>query len=456
MSALTHTPAIITLSAAATADQLEEALAALANSDGGTLTLTLSPLSDVNEILDRVLQAALTIQPPLIVPLPRRIGEQVIADVPAGMPHVYATSTGRYLRHETSGITALPPHDLHRLMMMRGELTFESEAAAKATRDDLDWDRIAAYVERLPGVDATRAEEVMLRRGCLIRTGSTLQPTHAGILLFGKDPQRFVRGALVTAVRFAGDIMGDRHNRQDIGGTLVDQIQRAETFLHDHLRRNVQMGTAMAREEQFEYPLEAARELLINAVAHRDYSIEGDNIRLLIFSNRMEVHSPGKLPGYMTLLNLRDERFSRNPIIVQVLSDMLYIERLGYGVDRVLELMQSQHLRTPEFAERDGSFGVTLFSAPVAPVQPDTLQGVFRGHEINPRQERALTMLRDKDTDRLTNSDLQTLFPDVHSETIRRDLVDLVNKALLVKMGQKRGSYYVLRPEPRTEPANEE
>lgn len=459
MSAVDDDSILLTLPADAPVNQLEEALAALANQSGGTLALALTPLSDVEDSLDRVLQAALSIEPPLIMPLPRRVGQRVMAVVPSGMPHVYATSSGRYVRHDHGTIVTLLPRELRRLMMTRGELTYESETVVGATRDDLDWDRIADYAARLSGYDAGSTDDLMLRRGCLMRVGNALIPTRAGILLFGKDPQRFVRSALITAVRFAGDTMSDRHSRQDINGTLVDQIKRAETFLHDHLRRDVTLGAAMARHEHYEYPMEAARELLINAIAHRDYAVEGDNIRLLIFHDRMEIHSPGGLPGYMTLLNLKEERFSRNPVIVQILSDMLYIERLGYGVDRVLELMQARHLRAPQFAERAGSFDVTLYNDGQTAASSSTNTpppGLFEGQEVNLRQERALDMLISSQTGRLTNSDLQALFPDVHSETLRRDLADLVTKRILVKLGKKRGSYYVLRREGQAYPATKE
>jgi ATP-dependent DNA helicase RecG len=249
--------------------------------------------------------------------------------------------------------------------------------------------------------------------------------------------------------------MGDTFTRQDMSGTLPDQIRRAETFLVDHLRKGIQLGVTMARAETFEYPMEAARELVVNAVAHRDYRINGDGVRLFIFSNRMEVTSPGRLPGPVTIANIKDERFSRNPAIVQVLSDMGFIERLGYGVDRVIDLMLQQQLSAPEFEETAGGFRVVLRNAniknkvqvTVATPTP-SLNGNYRGVEINPRQEEAILFLsREGGNKRITNSDLQSLCPDVHPETIRRDLADLVTKNILRKMGQKRGSYYVFTPE---------
>lgn len=439
-------------------------LAAMANSQGGSLVVgvsgpaaTVVGVRDADQAQDRVLQAALSLEPPLIIPLPRvvRMNEKpvVIAVIPPGMPHLYALD-GRYLYRQSAENAALKPRDLRRLLIERGEVSFEMEIPNGAAADDIDWDKARAYVATLSGINEPSIEAALVKRGCLVRLEGRLRPTHAGILLFGKDPARFVRGADITAVRFAGEAMGDRHIRQDITGTLPEQIRKAETFLIDHLRKGVALGQTMARAENLEYPLEAARELLVNAVAHRDYSVAGDGIRLFIYRGRMEITSPGLLPGPVTIDNIKDERFSRNPVIVQVLSDMGFIERLGYGVDRVIDLMTSQGMRAPEFSETAGGFRVTLYSntepaAPATPTPaappaaPPRLNGLYQGIPINPRQETALLHLL-TGSPRITNSDLQNLCPDVHAETIRRDLADLVSKGILSKRGEKRGSYYVM------------
>jgi ATP-dependent DNA helicase RecG len=436
-------------------------LTAMANASGGTLILgVIGPagavvgVRDALTAIDRVLQAALSIEPALIIPLPKtaqlRDKPVVVVHIPNGMPHVYALD-GRYLFRQGVENAPLKPRDLRRLLIQRGEVSFETEVAYGASLDDIDWTRAKAYSAALPGMGDANAENVLLHRGCLSRQDGRLRPTNAGILLFGKEPQRHLRGADITAARFPGDSMSDSFSRYDIGGTLADQIRRAETFLIDHLRKGVSIGKTMARSESLEYPLEAARELVVNAVAHRDYSISGDGIRLFIFRDRMEVTSPGGLPGPVTIDNIQDERFSRNPVIVQILSDMGFIERLGYGVDRVIALMREGNMRAPKFQETGGGFRVSLYNEPITvetipptPPAPPKFDGHFRGHAINPRQESALVFLHDGNA-RITNSDLQRLCPDVHPETIRRDLADLVSKEILVKLGQKRGSYYVMK-----------
>jgi len=449
---------------------IAETMVALANNAGGAIILgiqdaeNISGVSDPDEATDRLIQAALATSPPLIIPIPRSrtVGdvEVVVALIPAGLPAVYSHE-GRYLRrHETKNLP-LSPRDLRHLMMERGEINYEMEIASGASLEDIDWQKAGDYVKHLRGADDMQT--ALYKRGCLTREMGNLRPTNAGILLFGKEPQQFVRGSEIAAVRFAGLAMSDKFNRQDITGTLIDQIKRAETFLIDHLRKEVALSDSMARQEQYEYPLEAARELVVNAVAHRDYSVSGDSIRLFLFSDRMEVYSPGGLPGPITVDNIKDERFSRNPIIVQVLADLHFIERLGYGVDRVIELMRQQNMQEPEFEERAGGFRVTLRSNRAYEDHSDTtstkaqaavrFDGTYQGEAINPRQEAALMFLHKTPNTRITNSDLKQMFPDVHPETIRRDLVDLVNKKVLMKMGQKRGSYYVLR---RTEDSTSE
>jgi len=435
-------------------------LAAMANSQGGTLLLGVAPGSDqivnvpdADAAIERVLQATLAITPPLIIPLAEKVAvgahTLVAVSVPRGLPYVYACD-GRFLAREDARNRPLDARALRELLIQRGDVSFEEMVSPGVSHADLDWEQARAYIEGLKGLSGLSVEEALLKRGCLIRDeDGQYRPTNAGILLFGRAPQEIIRGSDITAARFAGVEMSDTFTRQDIGGTLPAQLRRAQTFLADHLRKQVQMGAAMARDEHFEYPMEAAREVIVNAVAHRDYSIRGDGVRLYLFADRMEVTSPGGLPGPVTVDNIADERFSRNPILVQVLADMGFIERLGYGIDRVIALMKAQGLPAPIFEETAGGVRVTLRNKPMEEAQPAAPRsgfgGQFRGQEINPRQEYALDFLINRGNPRITNKDLQELCPDVHAETLRRDFADLVSKGILVKMGEKRGSYYVLK-----------
>jgi ATP-dependent DNA helicase RecG len=196
------------------------------------------------------------------------------------------------------------------------------------------------------------------------------------------------------------------------------------------------------REETTEYPISVVREAIVNAVAHRDYAIRGEGIRVLMFSDHMEVYSPGRLPGHVTLDNLLHERFSRNEAIAQVLSDLGFIERLGYGIDRMVAAMAEAGLPAPIFEETVAGFKVTLHG------YGDTLVSREAGprwdnRRLNPRQERGLAYLAEHGS--ITNREFRELFPDLSDETIRRELADLVDQGLIMKVGERKATYYILK-----------
>ena len=444
--------------------RLASTLVGMANGSGGVILLGISPRSrriqglvDPQAMLDCVFQAALLAEPPLVLPLPQvrhtEAGDVVLVQVPMGLPHVYSLE-GRYLGREGAQTNPLPARRLRQLLIERGVVQFEAQTVPEATLDDLDMEKAAAYVAAL-GVAGERGrpsdesvEQVLLRRGCLHQEKTPggeniLRPNYAGLLLFGRYPQRWLPNATILAARFSGAAYADRYLKQDIAGTLVDQLHQVEAFFHQNLPSAVRL-VGLAHEETLAYPAEAVRELLVNAVAHRDYNLQGDNIHLNIFADRLEVQSPGGLPGPVNLENLLEARFSRNAVIVQVLADLGFVERLGYGLDRVVRVVRRAGLRQPKFEEVGGAFRVTLFSESLVP-HTAQLQQVATYHHLNlnPRQEQALAYLIQNQ--RITSRDYQDLCPEVHPETLRRDLADLVERGALIKVGDKRATYYILK-----------
>ncbi len=477
-----------------TCERLAMVLVGMANARGGTVLLGVAPRSaqiqgvvDSEAAMDLVFQAALLVDPPLVLPVPRLVpvrspeaqseaesslrggssrGTRVVwITVPAGLPNVYSLD-GRYLGRDGAQTNPLPARRLRQLLMERGVIQFEAQMPPGATLDDLDWQRVSAYLQalNLPGGETALPETgrtILLRRGCLhpvsgvshvpVETqdlaslpDARLRPTYAALLLFGRHPQQWVPNANILAARFAGRTLADRFVKQEIGGTLPEQLIQAEAFVRENIRSVVRL-VGLTHQETAEYPLEALREVLVNAVAHRDYNVQGDNIHIYVFADRIEIHSPGGLPGPMTLDNLLEARFSRNPVIMQALADLGFVERLGYGLNRVVEVMRQNDLRAPHFEETAGTFRVTLYGAVDEPAPAGQLPDLRPYQELglNPRQEQALVfLLRNR---RITNRDYQELCPDVHAETLRRDLVDLVDRGLVIKVGDKRATYYILR-----------
>ena len=438
-------------------------LVGMANTEGGMVILGVSPragelvgIKAPEATFERVYQAALLVDPILILPIPRLVSAQkpgipgpvdlIQIIVPAGLPHIYCLD-GRYLGREGSQTNPLSARRLYKLLHQRGTVQFESRVIPEAGLEDLNADDVINYAHsagHVPLNDLDQAYDFLVKRGCLKRVEDELQLTYAALLLFGRYPQQWFPNATILAGRFPGVALSSTYIKRDISGNLPEQLRQAEEFLRTNLITTVRL-VGLQHQESLEYPFEAVRELLVNAVAHRDYNLQGDNIHLNIFTDRLEITSPGTLPGPVTLKNLLEARFARNAIISQVLSDLGYVERLGFGLDRVVDATRNAGLLPPQFEELSGTFRVTLYAS-----QPGfnadgrmTDLSAYLAMDLNSRQQVALVQLAKNK--RISSHDYQALCPDVHSETLRRDLTDLVARGILIKVGDKKATYYILK-----------
>ncbi len=447
----------------AAALKLAETFSALANTQGGAVLIgidaandTVKGVRDLDAAREKALAAGLRCEPPLVLPRPTTVmleGKPLLyVTIPSGLPHAYALR-GKYMARDGKKNRALGPRQLRDLLRQRGEGNFEATVLPGATLDDLDRARVEEYAKLFLGETSSRPRwneatlDLLYRRGCLCkesgaRESASYRPTVAGLLLFGREPQRLLPSAEILLARYAGAEMSDAFLRETARGALPEQIRAAEAFLTTNMRKGARIAD-FKRQEKPEYPLSAVREVIVNAVAHREYQIRGEEIRVLMFNDRVEVYSPGRLPGHITVENIVEERFARNEVIVQVLTDLGFVERLGYGIDRILRQMSEAGLPQPKFQETANGFRVTLRGAGENFVSGDFDRAKYRNLPLNERQTAALNILHK--SGRVGNRDLKELYPDVSEETIRRDLADLVDAGLVIKMGDRRGTHYILK-----------
>ena len=224
--------------------------------------------------------------------------------------------------------------------------------------------------------------------------------------------------------------------REELTGPLPRLIESAWNLIWSEMAVSA-VVKGLEREEKLEYPQFAVREAIVNAICHRDYRLKGRRTEIRMYSDRLEVISPGGLPGFITVENIKDEHFSRNPRIVNGLFQWGYIEELGLGIDRMMEVMKQAGHKPPTFDARPYSFAVTLFNAREKPSPPEWTRNT------NHRQSRALQYLKEHGS--ITNREYRQICQGVSAETLRLDLVDMVEKGILVKVGSKKGTYYILK-----------
>jgi ATP-dependent DNA helicase RecG len=238
-------------------------------------------------------------------------------------------------------------------------------------------------------------------------------------------------------------------DRADVVGPLHRVIDDGAAFVARN-RRLVPRMAGMRRVDVPEYPDYSVREALANALAHRDWSLEGAKVRLFMFDDRMEIWSPGRLPPPVTLERLGYDQFSRNRLIARVLVERGYIEEVGLGIRRMREEMARLGLPEPEFREDGFSFVITFRSiapregiTPIAPDSGDPFRALLEGGEINERQHRALQHVRERGA--IQRREYVQL-TGVSERTALRDLTELVEKDLIEPSGGRgRSAAYRLR-----------
>jgi ATP-dependent DNA helicase RecG len=435
------------------ATALAEHIVAFANSDGGTVIVGADEAGHIthglyqDEIEGTLRAASRQCRP--VVPVQweqmEAPGGAVFAITIARSPELHSLDDGRVIIRLGGENRPLAGDEIRQLAATKSAGDFEAEAVPGAHRDDLDDELIAEYIEKRQ-VRQRRAilgtpEDVLYEIQALDVNGV---PTTSGILLFARNPQQFLPQSGMVFVKFIGteprgeDGLAGYGRREEINGPLARIIERAWQVIYEEMAMGA-VVKGLERQDITEYPPFAVREALVNAVCHRDYRLRGRRIELRMYSDRMEVISPGGLPGFITVDNLVEEHFSRNPRLVNGLFQWGYIEELGLGIDRMIEEMVQHGHQPPKFKNQPYSFTVTLFNNRE---RKAAAPAVWQ-KSMNERQARALTYIREHGS--ITNRDYQTLCSDVSPETLRIDLADLVDRGILLKVGAKKGTYYILK-----------
>jgi len=254
-------------------------------------------------------------------------------------------------------------------------------------------------------------------------------PTLAGFLIFSKErpqnKQQFSR-YVIRCVKYQGsNVATDIIDSIDIGGTLDSQIDNMQKFVLRNIRKSAEIvGTK--RIEKYEYPEKAIREIVANAVIHRDYKITETYTQVNVFEDRIEVFNPGCLPPGVTIENIQDAQVSRNEIIAARLKELDYMEEYGRGIDIVFNEMKKWNLLPPIFKNTSNSFKVILTGEKLS--------------KLNERQIKIWGYLVENKT--ITAKECEQIVLDTPRQTINYDLSRMQKMGLLHSVGESKSTYY--------------
>ena len=339
-----------------------------------------------------------------------------------------------YIRSGSSDRRATEEEETRWVLERTGQ-TWDGLPEPRARWEDLDPEQIRRFRRlcdrkgRRPIPPDEDDRTVLRKLGLLLENDI---PTRAAVLLFGREPQRFYLNAVVKIGRFRSPtvIVDDR----EIYGTLFDQVEETLRYFREHLETRFEFTGEPAREVIWEYPLEALREAVINAVIHRDY-LDSGHVQVRWYDDHLVILSPGTLPPPLTLEDLKRPHRSapRNRLIAKVFYYAGWIERWGTGIQKILDECRNAGLPEPEWREDQGALWLTF--------RKDIwTEEYLKSLGLNERQIKAVLWVKEKGS--ITNREYREL-TGLSDEGARRDLNALVERGVLQRKGKGRNVCYV-------------
>lgn len=306
-------------------------------------------------------------------------GKTVVAvevmDIPAAQrPCFYKPAglqRGSYIRVGNTN-RQMTDYEIFGYISARTQPTFDEEPVRNATLADLDRAKLEDYLTQLKRTRPQAAylsqpfEQVLTQRRIVEEVGGVLRPTLAGLLMFGQYPQSFEPQLVITYLQYYGTTETEKTPRGErfldnrkFEGTIPEIVESAVNYLLANIRKS-SLIEGLWRRDIPEYPEEAVREAIVNAMAHRDYShfVRGSYIQIRLFADRLEIQSPGGLYGNVTEERLEEEQSTRNRVLMQLMEevrltgDRHLVENRGTGIRAMLEAMRRANLEPPRFQDK--------------------------------------------------------------------------------------------------------
>ena len=360
-------------------EHLAKELGALANFRGGKLLLGVSDKGEISGVKrddneERLQNVAYNFEPPLSLSVKKcEIGHKSILEVKiletAGKPYVYKSSTGNiyYIRSGSVSREATRA-EVRRMFQASAELHFEITPVSGTSEKNLDLFLVNSFLMDYRSIsmdDLSRDEQLALLENLSLITPAR-QSTVLAIILFAKNPTGFLPGCHTQVVVYEKETRESKvRGHRMFTGPLISDLPLIISFLANYNPREFD-DVKGQREEFRKYPEFAVREAVVNALCHRDYTLQGAGVRIEMFENRMVVTSPGGLPNTQTLGRMKTGiSYARNPLLLQYLYDYRYVERLGRGIPKIFASMKSNGNKVPELVDEDTYFQIILPAASI-------------------------------------------------------------------------------------------
>lgn len=346
--------------------------------------------------------------------------------------------------------------DLRNLEYSKSMRHYEDECSMDAEFEDLDTELLEQYRNKINAKNDP-FEQILAARGFIKKQSGKMRLTNAAVLLFAKNIQQFYPNCRVRFVRYDGTSadVGTRLNVTkdvNIEQPLLKIIDKAQDFISTQLREFTALDGKTGKFKTVpEYPEFAWKEGIVNAVTHREYAMSGNYIKVSMYDDRLEIESPGRLPNIVTLENIKDTRFARNPRISRVLTEFGWVRELNEGVKRIYSDMAEFFLDEPIYSEPEQGVRLILKNNIVTRSLRQTTRavenvGVEQWNDLDDLEHLILTMMTSRGA--VKRSDIEQ-YTGKSGRTVNVRLKHLLELNIIIANGNKYDPKrtYALKPD---------
>ena len=355
--------------------RIDEDMVAFANTKGGIILLgvrddrTIAGENLTNDLKARINSIARNCAPHIQTKI-KHFQSIVAIEVQQGEEKPYSCASG-YFRRLDGTTQKMSNHELRTMFQEHEKISFEEKTNRSVSWKDISREKIRNFLKEADISIRKIIPQNILTSLSLVQKGRI---TNAGALMFASKVEKFIPHAESIFAAFKGTDKTNIYDRNDVKDDLLIQFNEAVAFLKKHLNVRSEIR-GFDRSDIYEIPLDALREAVVNAIVHRNYTINGTSIYVRIFDDRVEIENPGGLPNGITKRDFAKSSVRRNPIIADLFNRMGKVERMGSGIDRMRNLMRDAGLKEPVF-EMDEFFRVTFYRDPRYSLKADSFEKV--------------------------------------------------------------------------------
>ena len=419
-------------------NNIDKEIDAFANTAGGRIFLGISDNNKIkgikidNKIKSQIQDIANNCDPSIKISI-EEFESLLIITVEEGEDKPYKCKEGFFIRIGPNS-QKMDRNQILEIAAGEGKIRFD-EAINKDVNfnKDFDAEKLESFLKKAEITKNMENEEMLINLGAAKKTKKKISLNNTGVLFFAKEPCNIIRQAYVTCIRFQGTENVDIIDRVELREDIISNIENAIKFVKRSTKLSYEIK-GLKRKEIPEYPVEAVREAITNAVMHRDYLEKGANVFVSIFDDRLEIYNPGGLPKGLDKKDFGKKGVRRNPLIADLLQRIGYVEKAGTGILRMKKAMKDMGLKEPQI-DITGFFTITFYPyRKVGEKYPEKYP-----EKINKTQEEILSII--KSNPLISRQEIASKLG-LSLEAIKKSIATLKAKNILKRKGADKGGHW--------------